>query len=81
MSEKNTKKSTKNTFHSSEHFPEELNFAQSRFSVDVLAWSEEKYQHTIAWYDFDSYKWQFLCREFQGSFVWRYIDNEIDYPS
>lgn len=80
MSAKNTEKSTENTFQSNKHFPEELNFAQSRFSVDVLAWSQKKDQHTIAWFDFHLHKWQFLCREFQGPFVWRYLNDETDKP-
>lgn len=69
-----------NSFNSHKDFPSELNYAQSRFSVDVLIWNEQKQQHTVGWYDFQLMKWCFLCREVQGEFEWRYYDDEIDKP-
>ena len=67
-----------NEFYSHKEFPSELNFAQNRFSVDVLIHNKKKEQHTIGWFDFKEMKWLFLCREVQGSFFWRYLNKEID---
>lgn len=68
-----------NEFNSHKEFPEELNYAQSRFSVDVLIHNKKKETHTIGWFDFHEMKWCFLCREVQGVFFWRYINKETDY--
>ena len=69
-----------NEFHSNKEFPSELNYAKTRFSVDVLVWDEQRKEHTVAWYDFNLMKWWFLCREVHGEFEWRYFIEGIDKP-
>jgi len=74
------KSKNKSIFFSHKDFPSELNYAQSRFSVDVLVWNKKTEEHTIGWFDFQLMKWCFLCREVQGSFKWRYLSENIDKP-
>ena len=62
----------------STEFPDELNNAQNRFSVDVLIYSQAKDEHTVGWFDFQEMKWEFLCREELSPFKWRYFTDEHD---
>lgn len=62
----------------STEFPCELSKAGNGFSVDVLVYSKKLDQHTIGWFDFKKMKWNFLCRESQGKFKWRYLNESID---
>lgn len=67
-----------NWFPSTE-FPDELNAAQRRFSVDVLVYCPKAKEHSIAWYDHISNEWLFLCREVNfKTFQWRYFTDEHD---
>lgn len=52
----------------------------NRFSIDVLIYIPSLDEHTIGWYDFNEYKWCFLCNQkINGrKFMWRYFINEID---
>jgi len=61
-------------------FPDELSEAQNGFSVDVLVYFPCLDEHTVAWYDFGQFEWQFLRKQdYTGrNFKWRYFINEID---
>ena len=61
-------------------FPDVLNEAQNGFSVDVLAYFECLDEHTVAWFDFNQMKWQFLrSQDYENRrFQWRYFVDEID---
>lgn len=61
-----------------EDFPDELNKAHNNFSVDVLIYSKSTKEHTIGWFDFKNMKWQYLCKEAQKGWKWRYFNNELD---
>lgn len=62
----------------SSEFPEELSPANNNFSVDVLIYNSQTDEHTVGWFDFKIMTWQFLCRESQKAFKWRYFINQID---
>ena len=66
-------------YRKSEH-PDEINIAQSRFSVDVLVYFPCLDEHTIGWYDYIGNKWLFLSNQdyTDRPFVWRYLTNELD---
>lgn len=67
-------------FYEGKDFPEEINRAQSRFSVDVLVYLPCLDEHTVGWFDFNTMKWLFLSnQDYRGRrFVWRYFDNILD---
>lgn len=59
--------------------PDILNNAQSRFSVDVLIYSQSLDENAIAYYDYFDDKWIFLSRDVNfKQFKWRYLNNKLD---
>lgn len=59
--------------------PDILNNAQSRFSVDVLIYSQSLDENAIAYYDYFDHKWIFLSRDVKfKQFKWRYLNNKLD---
>lgn len=67
-------------FYNSDVIPDELNYAQSRFSIDVLCHFPSLDEHTIGWFDFIEWKWLFLRNQdyTDKEFQWRYFVDEID---
>lgn len=59
------------------HFPEIL--GENGFSVDVLVYCEDLDVHSIAWFQYSTHKWHFLCNEQHiVNFKWRYFNDKID---
>jgi len=49
------------------------------FSIDVLIYCEDLDLHQIAFFEYKTMKWHFLCSEQHiVSFIWRYFNKKID---
>lgn len=64
---------------SPKEFPDVMNESGNGFSCDVFVYCKSTGENTIAWFDFNQMKWNFLCREPIGkNWKWRYFNNKID---
>jgi len=63
-----------------DEFPEEI--GQNGFSVDVHVYIKNTNEYQVAWFEYSTMKWHFLCNEQHiEDFEWRYFNNLIDKPN
>lgn len=60
-------------------FPDQLREDRSGLSVDVIVYCPKADENTIAWYNYNTMEWLFLCRQaIDEKFIWRYPIEGID---
>lgn len=67
------------TWYASDEWPDVVSDVNTGCSIDVLAYDPKTDEHTVAWYNFNTFAWNFLRNENVNSrFVWRYFNDTHD---
>lgn len=63
----------------STEWPDVVSENNSGCSIDVFVYDPKTDEHTVGWYNFDLFTWQFLRNEdVAPRFVWRYFVDMYD---